>query len=570
MPARSLRLATETLALLQRWLAEPGLVSSRLVFLTRGAAGPVIDDVAGGAVWGLVRTAQSEYPGRFVLADVEPAFADWSALAAAAAQEHQLAVRDSAVLAPRVARRAAVATTETSDRHGHPANLTSGTANLTSGTVLVTGGTGGLGAVVAEQLITRHGASRLLLVSRRGPAAPGADALADRLRGLGAEVDGTGLRRGRPDAAAGAARRGAGPGRRGALGRRAGRRDHRDADPGPAGVGVRREGDGRLAAARADRETALALFALFSSVAGVLGNPGQGNYAAANVTLDGLAAYRRQLGLAGVSLAWGLWADEASMAGSLSEAELARLTRSGVAALNREQGLQLFDLAVAGSDPLLVAARWDTAALTARADGGSLPSILRGLVRAPRRAAAGSPATGAGRSGGAELISRLAELAEADGRRMLTDLVCGHVAAVLAHANTDAVDVDRSFSELGFDSLTAVEMRNRLDAATGLRLPATLAFDHPTVAALVDYLYQSLAPAAPSAEETLREGLDKVGQLLAADGSSRDQLLAILHSTVARWSSGASTAAGESAESVASNVDSATDEEIFALIDSQL
>jgi acyl carrier protein len=324
-------------------------------------------------------------------------------------------------------------------------------------------------------------------------------------------------------------------------------------------------------------ELPLAIFQLFSSVAGVLGNPGQANYAAANVTLDGLAGYRRQLGLAGVSIAWGLWSDEASMAGSLTEAELARLARSGVAALDREQGLALFDYAVkcgavAGTDPVLVAARWETGALTARAENGSLPSILRGLVRAPRRAAAAGSATATVSQSGSELIARLAELAEADGRRLLTELVCGHVAGVLAHASSDAVDVDRSFSELGFDSLTAVEMRNRLDAATGLRLPATLAFDHPTVAALVDYLYQSLAPAAPSAEETLRASLDKVGQLLAADGSSRDQLLAILHSTVARWSSGASSAGepGGSVDSVASNVETATDEEIFALIDSQL
>jgi acyl carrier protein len=314
----------------------------------------------------------------------------------------------------------------------------------------------------------------------------------------------------------------------------------------------------------------LTIFQLFSSVAGVLGNPGQANYAAANVTLDGLAGYRRQLGLAGVSIAWGLWSDEASMAGSLTEAELARLARSGVAALDREQGLALFDHALTCGDPLLVAARWETGALTARAESGSLPSILRGLVRAPRRAAAAGSATAAVSQGGSELITRLAELAEADGRRLVTELVCGHVAGVLAHASSDAVDVDRSFSELGFDSLTAVEMRNRLDAATGLRLPATLAFDHPTVAALVDYLYQSLAPAAPSAEETLRASLDKVGQLLAADGSSRDQLLAILHSTVARWSSGAAAEPAGSVDSVASNVETATDEEIFALIDSQL
>ncbi|HEU5268678.1 MAG TPA: KR domain-containing protein, partial [Jatrophihabitans sp.] len=317
-------------------------------------------------------------------------------------------------------------------------------------------------------------------------------------------------------------------------------------------------------------ELPLAIFQLFSSVAGVLGNPGQGNYAAANVTLDALAGYRRQLGLAGVSIAWGLWSDEASMAGALSEAELARLARSGVAALDREQGLALFDLAVAGSDPLLVASRWELGALAARAEGGNLPHILRGLVRAPRRAAAGGAGSTPTRADGTGLIARLAELAEADGRRLVTELVCGHVASVLAHASSDLVDVDRSFSELGFDSLTAVEMRNRLDAATGLRLPATLAFDHPTVAALADYLYQTLAPAAPSAEETLRASLDKVGQLLAADGSSRDQVLAILHSTVARWSSGVGTATDDPAGSVASNVDTATDEEIFALIDSQL
>ncbi|MFL6161135.1 MAG: SDR family NAD(P)-dependent oxidoreductase [Jatrophihabitantaceae bacterium] len=558
VPAEAQSLATEALALLQRWIGEPRLAASRLVFLTRGAAGPEITDVAAGAVWGLVRTAQSEYPGRFVLADVEAGFTDFSALAAAAADEQQLAVRAGALLAPRVARRPAVAT---------------GVATLPAGTVLVTGGTGGLGAVVAEQLITRHGASRLLLVSRRGPAAPGAAELAERLRGLGAEVrvqacdvaDPAQLR----ELLAGV------PAEAPLVGvlHSAGVLDDATIET-LTPAHFESVFAAKVTAAwllhELTRELPLAVFGVFSSVAGVLGNPGQGNYAAANVTLDGLASYRRQLGLPGVSLAWGLWADEASMAGGLSEAELARLSRSGVAALNREQGLQLFDLALAGSDPVLVAARWDTGALTARAEAGTLPAILRGLVRTPRRAAAGGPATGGTAAGGSELIARLAELAEADGRRLLTDVVCGHVAAVLAHTSTDAVGIDRSFSELGFDSLTAVEMRNRLDAATGLRLPATLAFDHPTVAALADHLYLTLAPAAPSPEETLRASLDQVGQLLAADASSRDQLLAILHSTVARWSSGSGASAGDLAGSATTDVDSATDEEIFALIDSQL
>ena len=560
LPARAQALASEALALLQRWLAEPRLASSRLVFLTCGAVatksgGTEISDVAAGSVWGLVRTAQAEHPGRFVVADVE-ANLDLAQLAAAAAVESQIAVRAGALLAPRVAKRPTPATDST----------------LPSGTVLVTGGTGGLGAVVAEQLIRQHGASRLLLVSRRGPAAPGATELAERLRGLGAEVAIESCD----------------------VANRAQLQALLAGIPAEAPlVGVVHSAGvlddatlesltpahfesvfaAKVTAAwllhELTAELPLTTFALFSSVAGVLGNPGQGNYAAANVTLDALAAYRHQLGLAGISIAWGLWSDEASMAGALSEAELARLARSGVAALDREQGLALFDLALAGGDPLLVASRWENAALAARAEGGNLPHILRGLVRAPRRAAATGTAA-ASASGGGELVARLSDLAEADGRRMLTELICGHVASVLAHASSEMVDVDRSFSELGFDSLTAVEMRNRLDAATGLRLPATLAFDYPTVAALADYLYQSLAPAAPSAEDTLRAGLGQVEAMLATDDSSRDQLLAILHSTLARWNSGAGLAAGDPAESITSTVDSATDEEIFALIDSQL
>jgi acyl transferase domain-containing protein/acyl carrier protein len=565
LPARAQALATEALALLQGWLAEPRLAQSRLVFLTSGAVatktgGAEISDVAAAAVWGLVRTAQAEHPGRFVLADVE-ADVDLAQLAAAADGEHQFAVRAGAVLAPRVAKR--------------PAPADGGT--LPKGTVLVTGGTGGLGAVVAERLIRAHGASRLLLVSRRGPAAPGATELAERLRGLGAEVDVQACDV--SDRVQLQALLAAVPADAPLVGvvHSAGVLDDATVET-LTPAHFESVFAAKVTAAWLLHELTaglpLATFSLFSSVAGVLGNPGQGNYAAANVTLDALAAYRHQLGLPAISIAWGLWSDEASMAGALSEAELARLARSGVAALDREQGLALFDYALkcgapAGGDPLLVASRWENAALAARAEGGNLPHILRGLVRTPRRTTAGGTGT-ATATGGADLIARLAELAEADGRRLLTELICSHVASVLAHASSDQLDVDRSFSELGFDSLTAVEMRNRLDAATGLRLPATLAFDYPTVAALADYLFQSLAPAAPSAEETLRAGLDQVEAMLTADGGSRDQVLAILHSTLARWSTGTGTAASDPAESIASTVDTATDEEIFALIDSQL
>jgi acyl carrier protein len=285
--------------------------------------------------------------------------------------------------------------------------------------------------------------------------------------------------------------------------------------------------------------------------------------------LDGLAAHRRQRGLPAVSIGWGLWDDEASMAGSLSEADIARVGRLGVAALSAEQGLALFDRALAWPEPLAVAVRWDNAGLQSRAEAGSLPSVLRGLVRAPRRSVAGPAAGSSAAAGGQALVSRLASSSEPDGRRLLAELVCGHVAAVLAHASADAVDESQAFSELGFDSLTAVELRNRLDLETGLRLPATLAFDHPSPAALVEYLYRSLAPAAPTAEEILRAQLDKLATMLE-DQAVRSKLVAILQSTAARWSAGAAEDDAAELASVAARLDSATDEDLFALIDSEL
>jgi acyl carrier protein len=315
----------------------------------------------------------------------------------------------------------------------------------------------------------------------------------------------------------------------------------------------------------------LTTFVLFSSLAGVLGNPGQGNYAAANATLDGLAAHRRERGLPAVSVAWGLWDTESGMTGTLSDAEIVRLRRSGVAPLAIEHGLDLFDAAFGSgfggglgtADPVVVASNWDSAGLRSRAEGGVLPPLLRGLVRTPRRAA--SAGGGGGDSSGA-LVARLATLAETEARGMLVDLVRSHVAAVLAHPNPESVDVDRAFTELGFDSLAAVELRNRLDAETGLRLPATLAFDHPTVAALGEFLRQTLAPAAPSPEDTLRGALDQLEQLLDQhDEATRAGLIAILNSTVARFGNGSAAA-----DAVGEKLDSATDDEIFDFIDNQL
>ncbi|GAA3827906.1 hypothetical protein GCM10022226_55920 [Sphaerisporangium flaviroseum] len=322
------------------------------------------------------------------------------------------------------------------------------------------------------------------------------------------------------------------------------------------------------------RDLPLSAFVLFSSVAGVLGNPGQGNYAAANVFLDGLAAYRRGLGLPGVSVAWGLWDTDSGMTGGLSAADVARLGRSGVAPLSVEQGLGLFDAALAGAESLVVAARWDNAGLRARAEAGGLPSILRGLVRAPRRTAATGPTPAAAAAKPAGLVERLAAMAEAEARGHLAELVRSHVAAVLAHGSAAGIDVDRSFNELGFDSLTAVELRNRLNGDTGLRLPATLVFDHPTVTALAEYLFRTLAPAAPSPEDTLRGAVERVESMLSsASGDAeaiRGKLVAIAQSAVTRFGAGLITRFGtgpNGASDAVEKLDFASDEEIFALID---
>ncbi|MER5651373.1 type I polyketide synthase [Streptosporangium sp. NPDC002524] len=534
MPARVRELTAQVLEAVR----DERLAGSRLAFVTRAG------DPAGAAVWGLVRSAQSEQPGRFVLAEVEDDHTDWGCLAAVA--EPQVRVRDGGMLTPRLSRR----TLET-----RPSPV--------SGTVLVTGGTGGLGALVARRLVAGHGVRDLLLLSRRGPAAPGAGGLVAELEASGARVRVVACDVSDRDALAAVV-----------AGVELGGVVH------TAGVLDDATVEG-LSAARLDAVLApkadaawflheltaghpVSMFVLFSSLAGVVGNPGQGNYAAANAFLDALAAHRRELGLAGVSIAWGLWDTDSGMSGSLSQADVARLARAGVAPLSVDQGLELFDAALSSPDPLVVAARWDGAGLRSRAEAGDLPPMLRGLVRASRRT------TVAG--GVAELMTRLATLTRDEALRMLTERVRGHVAAVLAHGNPEKVNVDRAFNQLGFDSLTAVELRNRLNADTGLRLPPTIVFDHPTVNALAEFLFGTLAPAPPSPEETLRGALERVGSMLTSangDGEAiRSKLVAVLQSGLARF--GAAPDGADRPDTVVDKIDSASDEEIFALIDNEL
>ncbi|TQF75170.1 SDR family NAD(P)-dependent oxidoreductase [Rhodococcus spelaei] len=376
---------------------------------------------------------------------------------------------------------------------------------VSAGTVLITGGTGGLGSMLARHLVTDYGVRSLVLASRRGLAASGAEDLVTELTGLGARVR---------IVACDVSDRGevvellaAVPHDAPLTGlvHTAGVLDD--------GVVVSLSPDrmDAVLAAKADaawhlheltRELDLALFVLYSSVAGVLGTAGQGNYAAANAFLDGLAEYRRGEGRTAVSIAWGLWAAGTEMTGHLGEADTTRLGRGGVVAMSDEQGLALFDAAVAQHRAGVVAARVDTASLASGARAGTLAPLLEGLLPGIRRVT--GVVTG--------LRQQLAGLTGAERKTLVLDAVRGQVAAVLGHDSGAAIDAGRSFRDLGFDSLTAVEARNRLNTVTGLRLPATLVFDYPTPDAVTAHILTQLTDTDVSEPLSLleREVMDMV------------------------------------------------------------
>jgi acyl carrier protein len=308
-------------------------------------------------------------------------------------------------------------------------------------------------------------------------------------------------------------------------------------------------------------ELDLSHFVLFSSLAGVLGGAGQGNYAAANSFLDALAFHRRRLGLAASSLAWGPWERGDGMAGTLDEANRARLARTGVSSLSAERGLELFDAATELEEALLVAAELDSPALRAMAEAAMLPPLLSTLVRVPaRRATAGS------------IADKLDSVPEAEREAVVLNLVRANVGAILGHASADAVDPERSFSDLGFDSLAAVEMRNRLGAATGLVLAATAIFDYPSPEKLAQHLLDLVVPGegarARLQEDAVRSTLARLEVDL--DGIGQDDLLR--KSVHARLRSFLADLADSDSpdDEAGDDLGSLSDSEIFELIDEEL
>ncbi|MCX5380988.1 type I polyketide synthase [Streptomyces sp. NBC_00091] len=529
-----------TARLLGQWTASPLAQTARLVLLIPAG------DPAGttqGAVRALLRTAQAEHPGKFLVVELDGQPQSWNALPGVlGADEREAAVRDGRLFAPRQVRRPE--TEPGAPAPGRP-------APAFDGTVLITGGTGGLGAVVAEHLVRRHGAADLLLLSRSGAGDPRNEELASALRGLGARVTlaacdvadrealAAALSGLSPDRPLKAVVHAAGVVDDGLLAALTEEQFERV---------IRVKAAGAVALHELTKDSALDAFVLFSSAAAVMGSPGQANYAAANGFLDAFAHHRRSLGLPAQSLQWGPWAEERGMAGRLGPEAVARMARHGTVPLANEEALALLDAALAlPGVPNLVAAR--PVAAPARA----------GAARPTRKPAAAERGAFARRLAGADADTR---------RRLLVDLVRAQTGSVLGHGTSAHVPAERSFRELGLDSLAAIELRNRLGAETGLRLSPTLVFDHPSPLALAEFLDRELAPAPARDQpdpavvrrlDDLAAGLRTAAPDPATARYLEDRLRALL-----------AEVGGPVRPPAATDVDDVTDEELFDILNGEI
>jgi polyketide synthase 7 len=449
---------------------------------------------------------------------------------------------------------------------------------LAAGTVLITGGTGMAGGLLARHVVSRYGVRHVVLASRRGQAAEGAGELVAELAEAGAQVS---------VLACDAADRDALTALLASLPKQY-----------PLTAVIHAAGvldDAVIASLTAERidtvlrakvdaawnlheltqDLDLSAFVVFSSIAGIVGSPGQGNYAAANSFLDGLAAHRRARGLPGLSLAWGLWEQASGMTQHLEDRDKARMSRVGLAPLSSQRALELFDTAMLTDRPVVVATRLDQRALTA--NSAALPPLLGQLsTRSARRVIDDSDITTASMTG---LRVRLEGLTVEHRHRELVDLVCSNAATVLGHSTAD-INAERAFEDVGFDSLSAVELRNRLKTATGLTLSPTVIFDHPTPTALAEHLDTQLAstPTTTGSDQpNLMARFNDIARELQTllnhpqwNADDKTQLSASIQSLLATLTAASETTEpGHPFDTFDDDIRTATDTPLFAILDEE-
>ncbi|MDA2806045.1 type I polyketide synthase, partial [Nocardiopsis suaedae] len=516
------------------------------------APGDRVGDPRDAAVWGLGRVAAQEHPARWGgLVDLPPGPSgrDLDVLCAALARpggEDQFAVRPQGLLVRRLVR--APLEGAAPPRRWRP-----------SGTVLVTGGTGALGAQTARRLAAAADPPHLLLVGRRGPDAPGAAGLADELRAAGAGV--TVAACDVADRAALARVLEGIPAERPltAVVHTAAELDDAPVDaltPERIGRALRAKAVGALNLHDLTRDAELDAFVLFSSAAALVGVSGQGNYAPGNAVLDALAHHRRGLGLEAVSVAWGAWADQGMAADGTGD----RLVRHGLPGIDAATAVEGMRRAVEHGDTAVAVARFDWSRFPA-AFTAVRPSALLDLI--PEAAAGGADGPGGG-GGSGTLRGRVQAADRSERRRLLLAAVRAEAAAVLGHRAPGDLADDRSFKDQGADSVTALELRNRIAGAVEERLPASVVFDHPTPAALAAHLDGLLSGAA--------DGPDAAGPAREGDEERLNRALAVLEEVLPGLKEGAPAraAAEERMEALLAGVSSASRDELFALIDEEL
>jgi NAD(P)-dependent dehydrogenase (short-subunit alcohol dehydrogenase family)/acyl carrier protein len=534
--------AVEALHQLQHWLAGEELENSGLIFVTRDAIvadRPRLDQAP---IWGLVRSAQVEHPDRFRLVDLDDSSASLSCLSEAIRWDGspELAIRDGVFLAPRLVR---IRVGGQSRTHFDP-----------DSTVLVVGATGGLGSGLSKHLVEQHQVRHLVLASRRGPDSPGAPELVAELEARGASVRLLACDVAQREQVQGLLADISDQHPLGAVIHAAGTLD----DGVVEGLTERRLAtvlgpklEGALHLDELTQECDLSHFILFSSIAGVIGSPGQANYTAANAGLDALATHRRSEGRPALSLAWGPWRDSGMAVGET------RTERWGLAEIAVQHGFELFDAALDADEELVLPIVLRPARLRAGSEPGGVPALLRSLT------------PGASGAGGGELKRRLTAAPSPERQRILLEAVLEKLALVLG--GSGSVDPDRPFKEMGIDSLGAVDLRNRLSGALGMRLSATLVFDQPTPKALAEHLSPLVIPDSAGGNgiqdiEALEALVAKVASL---DGAQKDvrHRLRVVGTSILRFAEGeVQVADGDGSDSDLAMAE-ASDSEVFAFLD---